>query len=365
MKLSRMAGFARKETLEIVRDPITVWISLFMPLVMLFLFGIAMSFDVENAPLVIVDHDRSAASRALSDQFLNTRYFRLAAAPEDERTAEHALMDGSARAVLSIPPDFGRRLQRGETAPVEFVVDGTYASTAAIVSAYGRAIIYAFPRGTIELPIQPEIRVWYNPELKSRDFIIPGLFAVILMAFPPLLTALAVSRERELGTIAQIYASPLTKAEFIVAKLVPYAAIAALQLAMVLAAGFLVFKVPMHGSFLLLTALGLIYVLCTVSIGLLVSTLVRTQVAAMLVTVIITLMPAFLFSGFIYPIFTMPTFFQGYSARIPTMYFVNISRGIVMRGAGLSELWVNVAVLVGYTVVVLALATLLLKKRVA
>ncbi len=365
MKVARIFAFARKETLEIIRDPITVWIALFMPLVILFLFGYALSFDVKDAPLIIVDHDKSAASRALSDQFLNTTYFRQVGAPDDERIAEHALMQGEARAVLSIPPGFGRRLRQGEAAPVEFLVDGTYASTAAIVSAYGRAIMYAFPRGTLQLPVQPEVRVWYNPQLRSRDFIVPGLFAVILMAFPPLLTALAVSREKELGTIAQIYASPLTKPEFIVGKLLPYAAIAFLQLVIVLAAGFLWFKVPMHGSLALLVALGLLYVLCTVSIGLLVSTLVRTQVAAMLVTLIVTLMPSFLFSGFIYPIFTMPPFFQGYSARIPTMYFVNISRGIVMRGTGLAELWINVVVLAVYTAVVLTLATLLLKKRIA
>ena len=365
MKIARILAFARKEVLEIVRDPITVWIALVMPLVILFLFGYALSFDVENAPLIIVDHDKSAASRALSDQFLNTTYFRLVGAPDDERIAEHALMQGKARAVLSIPPGFGRRLKQGEAAPVEFLVDGTYASTAAIVSAYGRAIMYAYPRGSLQLPVQPEVRVWYNPQLRSRDFIVPGLFAVILMAFPPLLTALAVSREKELGTIAQIYASPLTKPEFIIGKLLPYAGIAALQLAIVLAAGFLWFKVPMHGSLALLTVLGLVYVLCTVSIGLLVSTIVRTQVAAMLVTLIVTLMPSFLFSGFIYPVFTMPPFFQGYSARIPTMYFVNISRGIVMRGAGLAELWVNVVVLVVYTAVVLTLATWLLKKRIA
>ena len=365
MKLRRVLAFSRKEMLEIIRDPITVWIALFMPLVILFLFGYALSFDVKDAPLIVVDHDKSAASRALADQFLNTTYFRLVGAPDDERIAEHALMQGKARAVLSIPPGFGRRLKQGEAAPVEFLVDGTYASTAAIVSAYGRAIMYAYPSGSLQLPVQPEVRVWYNPQLRSRDFIVPGLFAVILMAFPPLLTALAVSREKELGTIAQIYASPLTKPEFIIGKLLPYAGIAALQLAIVLAAGFLWFKVPMHGSLALLTVLGLVYVLCTVSIGLLVSTIVRTQVAAMLVTLIVTLMPSFLFSGFIYPVFTMPPFFQGYSARIPTMYFVNISRGIVMRGAGLAELWVNVVVLVVYTAVVLTLATWLLKKRIA
>ena len=365
MKASRMIGFARKEVLEIIRDPITVFISLLMPLVMLFLFGSALSFDVEDAPIMIVDHDKSVASRTLSDQFLNTPYFHLAGAPDSDRTAEHALMEGRVRAVLSIPPGFARRLGRGEDAPVEFVVDGTYASTAAIVSAYGRAIIYAFPSGSLNLPVQPELRVWYNPELRSRNFVVPGLFAVILMAFPPLLTALAVARERESGTITQIYASPLSRTEFVLGKLIPYAAIAALQLGFVLGAAFLWFKIPMNGSVSLLAALGLIYVICTVSIGLLVSTLVRTQVAAMLVTLLVTLMPAFLFSGFVYPVFTMPRVFQLYSSSTPTVYFIDISRGIVMRGAGLSDLWTDVAVLVAYTILVLGAAAWLVKKRIA
>ena len=365
MKPSRMLGFARKEVLEIVRDPITVFVSLVMPIVMLFLFGFALSFDVEDAPIMIVDHDKSIASRALSDQFLNTPYFHLAGAPESDRSAEHALMKGRVRAVLSIPPGFARRLSRGEVAPVEFLVDGTYATTAAIVSAYGRAILYAFPNGSLILPVQPELRVWYNPELRSRNFVVPGLFAVILMAFPPLLTALAVARERESGTITQIYASPLSRTEFVLGKLAPYAVIASLQLGIVLAAGFLWFKIPMNGSISLLAMLGLIYVICTVSIGLLVSTLVKTQVAAMLVTLLVTLMPAFLFSGFVYPVFTMPRIFQLYSLSTPTVYFIDISRGIVMRGANLADLWADVAVLVTYTVLVLGAAAWLVKKRIA
>lgn len=365
MKVRRTLAFMRKESLEILRDPITVGIAILMPLVMLFLFGYALSFDVEDAPLAIVDHDKSAISRSLSNQFLNSGYFKLVAAPDNERRAAHELMNGHARALLFIPKDFGRRLGRAEAAPVELVVDGTYASTAAIVSAYGRAILYAFPQGSLQTQVQPEVRVWYNPELRSRDFIVPGLFAVILMAFPPLLTALAVARERELGTIAQIYASPLTRAEFVIGKLLPYAGIAALQMMMVLAAGFLWFKVPMNGSFLLLAVLGALFVVSTVGIGLLVSTLVRTQVAAMLVTLLVTLMPSFLFSGFVYPVFTMPKAFQMYSASTPTIYFIDISRGIVMRGAGLRDLWTEVAILMAYVAAVLAAATLLIRKRIA
>ena len=365
MRVRRLLALSRKETLEIIRDPITVAIAVFMPLLMLFLFGYALSFDVEDAPLVIVDHDKSPASRALAGQFLNSGYFRLVAAPDENHRAEHALIDGRARAILYIPPHFSRRLHRDEISPVEFIVDGTYASTAAILSAYGRAILYAFPEGALRLAVQPEVRVWYNPQLRSRDFIVPGLFAVILMAFPPLLAALAISREKETGAIAQLYASPLTKTEIILGKLLPYAIIAFLQLLLVLGGGFLWFGVPMHGNLALLVALGLLYVLCTVSIGLLVSTFVRTQLAAMLVALIVTLMPSFLFSGFVYPVFTMPAFFQFYSAKIPTMYFINISRGIVMRGAGLAELWPNAAILVAYTAIVLVIAVWRFQKRIA
>lgn len=365
MRIRRTLAFMRKEWLEILRDPITVGIAVLMPVVMLLLFGYALSFDVEDAPLAIVDHDKSVISRSLADQFLNSGYFKLVAAPDSERAAEHEVMKGHARALLYIPKDFGRRLSRAEAAPVELVVDGTYASTAAIVSAYGRAILYAFPKGSLQSPVQPEVRVWYNPQLRSRDFIVPGLFAVILMAFPPLLAALAVARERELGTIAQIYASPLTRAEFVIGKLLPYAAIAALQMVMVLAAGFLWFRIPMNGSFTLLSLLGALFVVSTVSIGLLVSTLVRTQVAAMLVTLLVTLMPSFLMSGFIYPVFTMPRFFQIYSASTPTVYFIDISRGIVMRGAGVADLWADVAILAAYAATVLGAATLLVRKRIA
>ncbi|PEQ12456.1 ABC transporter permease [Novosphingobium sp. PC22D] len=364
MKLRRMFAFSRKEVLEISRDPFTLWVAIFMPLVMLFLFAYAISLDVENAPLVVVDQDKSAASRELQARFLNSGYFMLTDAPQDARVAEHALMRGETRAALFIPNGFARRLSRGEPAPVQLIVDGTYATTASILSAYGRAILYAFP-GELRLPIQPEVRVWYNPQLRSRDFIVPGLFAVILMAFPPLLTALAVAREKELGTIAQIYASPMTKGEFIAGKLLPYAVLAFLELLIVVGGGLLWFSVPIRGSLLLLIVVGLLYVVCTVSIGLLVSTLVRTQLAAMLVALIVTLMPAFLFSGFVYPIFTMPAAFQTYASAFPTRYFLEASRGIVLRGAGLKEIWVYVAIIAAYTTVVFLLAAWRFRKRIA
>jgi ABC-2 type transport system permease protein len=364
MKLRRLLAFSRKEILEISRDRFTMGVALLMPVMMLFLFVYGISLDVENAALMVVDQDNSAASRELQARFVNSGYFTLKATPEGERSAEHALMRGETRAALFIPKGFARRMDRGDGAPVQLVVDGTYASTAAIVSAYGRAILYAYPR-ELRLPVQPQVRVWYNPQLRSRNFIVPGLFAVILMAFPPLLTALAVSREKELGTITQIYASPLTRGEFIAGKLLPYAVIAFVELLIVVAGGLLWFDVPVRGSLTLLLSVGLLYVICTVSIGLLISTLVRTQLAAMLTALIVTLMPSFLFSGFVYPIFTMPPFFQAYASALPTRYFLELSRGIVLRGAGLKELWQNVVILAVYTVVVFSIAAWRFRKRIA
>jgi len=214
-------------------------------------------------------------------------------------------------------------------------------------------------------PVRVEVRVWYNPSLRSVTYVVPGLFGVILMAFPPLLTALAITREKEMGSIQQIFASPLTPAEFLAGKLVPYGLIAFLQIIMVIAVGFLWFEVPMRGSLGLLFAAGLVYVFCTVRIGLLVSTIARTQLAAMLLALIITLMPSFLFSGFLFPIFTMPYLLQLYTRAFPAQYFVDLSRGIVLKGAALPELWPSMVLLLAYTIAVFALAAWRFRKKVA
>jgi ABC-2 type transport system permease protein len=210
-----------------------------------------------------------------------------------------------------------------------------------------------------------ETRVWYNPSLKSANYVVPGLYAVILLAFPPLLTALGIVREKETGTIQGIFASPQTAAEFITGKLIPYSLIASLQMLMVVAVGYGWFGVPFEGSLPFLLAAGLIYVLCTVGIGLLVSTVTRTQLAAMLLALIVTLMPSFLFSGLLFPIFTMPALLQLYTAAFPGRYFVDISRGVALKGAGVEILAFEVALLAAYTALVFALAVWRLRKKVA
>ncbi len=352
-----------KETREILRDPITLGVALAMPLVMLLLFGYAVSLDVRAVPMGVLDHDRSPMSRALADRFVATEYFSRAAAFDDLREVEAALRGGRIKLALIIPPEFAHALARAEPVRVQALVDGTYASTARLVAGYAAAIVAA-GQGAPP-PVRLETRVWYNPELRSANFVIPGLFGVILMAFPPLLTALAIVREKETGSIQQVFASPLTGAEYLTGKLIPYGLIAFLQLLTVMAVGFVWFATPLRGSLAFLIGAGLLYVFCTVGIGLLVSTVTRSQLAAMLLALVVTLMPSFLFSGFLFPIFAMPYSTQLYTAIFPARYFIEFSRAVVLKGAGFAELWPNLVLLLAYTLAVFALAAWRFRKKVA
>lgn len=364
MNFRRVGAVIRKETREIARDPATIWISLLMPLVMLFLFGYAITLDVRDVPLGVWDSDRSPASRQLIDAFAQSGYFTLAHTIEDEQDLGAVLQDGEIKLALVIPERFGARLSRGSPAAVQIIIDGTFSNTAQIVAGYADAIVMGASVPAKPL-LTPEVRVWYNPEMRSANYVIPGLFAVILLAFPPLLTTLAVVREKETGSIQQIFASPLTSAEFIAGKLVPYGLIAFLQILLVMGFGLVWFEVPFRGDLAVLLGVSLIYVFCTVGLGLLVSTLTRRQVVAMLLSLVLTLMPSFLFSGFLFPVFTMPYVMQLYAAVFPGQYFVELSRDIVMKGATLSDIWLNAVVLLGYTLAVFALASWRFRKKVA
>lgn len=364
MRLSRVISVVRKEFKDIIRDPITLGVALLMPLVMLFLFGYAISLDVENVRAGVLDQDRSASSRALVDRLIENNYFRLHARFDSTHEVESALQRGNVRLALIIPPGFESSLIRGDEISVQVLVDGTYSVIANLTAAYVENIVTTFPAAAVPA-INIDSRVWYNPALKSVTYVVPGLFGVILMAFPPLLTALGITREKETGTIQQIFASPLTATEFLAGKLIPYGLIAFVQIVMVIAVGFYWFDVPLAGNLALLAGVGLIYVFCTVGIGLLVSIITRTQLTAMLLALIITLMPSFLFSGFLFPIFTMPYVLQLYTRIFPAQYFVDLSRGVVLKGAGLPELWPSVLLLFIYTLTVFILAARLFRKKVA
>lgn len=373
----RLLAVASKETREILRDPITVGVAIFLPLVMMFLFTYAITLDVREIRMAVLDEDGSAESREYVAGFLNSRYFRLYATVGSFREGERLLDEGAVRVALLIPSGFARDLAQGIPTQVQTILDGSIANTAIMALNYVAAINESYNgrlqsqymarqhgiAGT-EPAIRADPRVRYNPDLRSEHFIVPGLFAVILMAFPPLLTALAVVRERERGSILQIYISPIRAWEFLGGKLIPYAAIAFLEMLLLLAVGNLWFHAPVRGSLPLLLVLSVLYVLCTVGIGLLISTVTRSQVVAILLSIVLTLMPAFLFSGFIAAIASMPKFFQWYTYLFPARYFMEISRGISLKGVGLERLWPEAVILLIYAAALLVLASLRFHKKI-
>ena len=367
--LARILVVAGKEAREILRDRITLGIAIALPVVMMVLFGYAITLDVRDIRLAVLDEDGGPESRELIAAFVASGYFRLHATAYDLDTVARLLDRGEVRVALVIPADFSRNLRRGLPADVQTLLDGSFANTAIVALNYVDAIMDATThrvqeaalaaRGVRLAPaIRLDARVRYNPDLRGERFVVPGLFAVILMAFPPLLTALAVVRERERGSILQIAIAPIRAWQFLGGKLLPYAGIAFLEMVLLLALGRLWFGVDVAGSVPLLLALAVVYVFCTVGIGLLVSTSTRSQVVAILLAIVLTLMPSFLFSGFLFPIETMPVVFQWYTHLFPARHFVEISRGISLKGAGIEHLWPSAGLLAVYAGVVLTLACL-------
>lgn len=366
-----------KEVREIRRDPVTVSFAVILPLLMLYLFGSALSLDVKDATLAVYDLDKSPASRALIDAFPHSGYFRRVRDIRAETEIAQRLDQGKARLVLVIPPNFSEKLARGQTASVQTLADGSFPPTAMVVAGYAAAIVQnynleqlreavsAAGHGAAHLsPIEVDSRVWFNAALKSVNYIVPGLLGVILMAFPPLLTTLAVVREKETGSVQQIFVSPIRPYQFIAGKMIPYAVIAFMEMLMILAAGVWWFQVPFRGSLPLFLGATTLYVFCTVSLGLLISSVTRSQLVAMLLALLATLMPSFLFSGFLFPIFTMPVMLQMYTYLFPARYFIEIVRGIMMKGIGLETLWPQFLMLVFYTATVFTATTLLFRKKV-
>ncbi|WP_366922315.1 ABC transporter permease [Metallumcola ferriviriculae] len=375
--MRRILAMLRKESLEIRRDPYSLGIAILLPLIMLLLFGYAINLDLKNVQLAVWDQDKSAESRQYISSFSNSGYFIIQDQAANYKDIYRLMDRGEVDAALVIPPQFSDRLLKGLPAEVQTMVDGSFPPTAKVAINYTKAINEARSAEVVNGMLQrkglPQVeeavtvdpRVWYNPSLDSKNFIIPGLFGVLLMAFPPLLSVLAVVREKERGSIQQVMISPIKPYEFILGKLLPYGVIAFIEVLVILVAAVFWFQIPVEGSLLLFLLLSVIYVMCTVAIGLLASTVTRSQVVAMLLAIVITVMPSMLFSGFVYPIFNMPKFFQYYTYLFPARFFIEISRGIFLKGNGLSYLWVDILWLLGYTGVIITLASMRFKKKVA
>lgn len=375
--LLRTWTIAWKEFIQIFRDARTLAVVVILPVLMLVLFGYAINLDVRHLKLAVYDQDRSPASRDLIGALSRGEHFDIAAYPGSHNEVTEALDRGLAHAALVIPTGLAEDLAAGGVAPVQLLIDGSDSTTASTAIGYANAIILqhsakisvgALRRrglGAHEewLTLDSRLRVWYNPELKSTNFIVPGLIAVILMMLAALLTSMTVARERERGTIEQLIASPVMPHELMLGKLVPYIIISFVDVVLVIAAGKLLFRVPLVGSAALMLALSAVFLMAALGIGLFISVVSASQQTAMTVAMLATLLPSMLLSGFIFPISAMPTVLQWLSKVIPATHFLVIARGIFLKGIGMSLLWAPAVALLVYGVVMLGLSSLRFRKR--
>jgi ABC-2 type transport system permease protein len=369
---TRVLSITRKECLHIVRDRRTLAVMFLIPVVQLLLLGYAATTDVKHLRTAVLDYDRTARSRALVEAYRASGYFDIILRLDNHASLERA-MDGSrVRAGLIIPTGYERALLRGEKAQVAFVIDGsdpTVASTAlAAAQGVGQAqsieIVARSMAGKLAAApgISVETRVWYNPSMESANFMIPGLIGVILMMLTMLFTAMAIVREREQGTIEQLIVTPIRPLELIVGKVIPYVGIAFWDLLEILAIGVLWFGVPVHGSIVLLLELAAVFLATSLGLGILISTVSKTQQEAMMLTFML-LLPSIFLSGYFFPIDAMPPFLQAVSRLVPLTYVLVIVRSIVLKGSGFQLLAGQVAALAVFGLGVMVLASLRFRKR--
>ncbi len=353
--MQRIKFIARKELYHILRDPRSLLIVFAMPLMMTFMYGYAINMDIEHITLSIVDQDNTAASRELVGRFYNSTYFNRPEVEPDLSDIEQLFRSNQAAAVLIIKPGFNQALTERRTFELGLDIDGADASLGAAVLAYSSALVNQYivstlPVGTTLPGVRISQQVLYNPDLKSSHFFVPGLLGVILMTISALLTSITIAREKETGTLEQLLTTPVKPREILIGKLIPYVVIAFLDGAMIVTVAVLLFDVPFVGSHLLLVLFGFVYITAALSLGILISSVSKTQQVAMTLAQMATLLPAVMLSGFIFAIRNMPIQLQAVSHVVPARYFVKIIRGIMLKGAGVEVLAVQAVALVGLTV---------------
>ena len=372
----RLRRLARKELTQTLRDPRALRVIFVAPILQLIIFGYAVTTDVTNAALVLYDRDHTTLSRELVQELTASGYFRVAETARRADDLAEALDHGRAIVALEIPRGFETALASGQPATVQLLLDGTTSNTATVAQAYAGQIILRFGQqhspvaqtaktAKGEVPgVDLRVRAWYNPNLESRVYNVPGVVGNLMMLMSLLLTTLAVVRERELGTLEQLMVSPLTPAEMIVGKTLPVVGIAMVDLALITTVATLWFHIPLRGSLLLLVLMSLAYVVCGLGIGLLISTVSNTTQEAFM-TMFMFFLPALILSGFFFPVENMPVFFQYLTLVNPVRYYVEAVRAIFLKGAGLAVLWPQLLALTAMGGSILWLASSRFRKTTA
>ncbi len=366
----------RKEFLQLKRDPKMFAIVLIAPVFQLIFLGYAVNMDVEKVPTVIFDQDRTETSRDLLQRFSGNRYFEFVEQVDNYKDFQYSIESGEAWLGIVIPYDFEKSIVRNETGKLQAIFDGSDGNKASIISGYLQKVITTYSvelldskmkkHGKFRSPIstvEPEIRAWYNPELVTRDYMVPGIVGLLLSIITLILTSLAIVKEREIGTLEQIIVTPIKPTQLIIGKLIPFAILGFVAVIIVLLAMTFVFNLPPRGSILLLFFSTFLYILSTLGLGIFVSTVSKTQQQAMMLAIFVVLLPMTFLSGFAFPIENMPAIIQGITYAIPLRYFMTIIRGIILKGIGVSELWFELSMLLAIGIFVLTLSSLRFQKR--
>jgi ABC-2 type transport system permease protein len=379
----RIATLVWKEFLELRRSPQLLRLVIIAPIVQLTVLGYAATTDIHHVPIVIVDGDRSPMSRRLIEQFASSPYFNIVREELSPERVEPDLALGTAWLALVVPAGFGTAVERSrhgirlgtsgqsagtEASRIQVIADGTDSNSSGVALSYVQAIIgdlnaeISASDARRAPPLEGRVRVWFNPDLVSRNFMVPGVLAMLLMIVTTNLTSMAIVRERELGTLDQLNVTPIARVELILGKLLPYALVGFVDVLLVVSVAVFWFEVPFRGSFPLLLAASVVYLLCTLGLGLFISTISATQQQAMMTSTFFFLMPMMYLSGFIFPIENMPAMIQPFTLLIPLRYFLVIVRGIFLKGVGWTVLWPQFAALGAWGIVTLTLAAVRSRK---
>nr|WP_320131204.1 ABC transporter permease [uncultured Holophaga sp.] len=374
---NRFRAIARKEFLHVLRDPRALAVSLALPLILLLIFGYALTLDVDRVPLVVWDQSGTVQSRELASRFEHSRYFSRVRSATGYLELERSLDTREAMMALVIPRDFGQRVGSGRKTAVQVLADGSDANSATLALGYAESIVTGYSREILTesvvrrlgrepvpaLELRP--RAWFNTEMESRRYIIPGLIAIIMMLIAALLTSLTVAREWESGTMEQLISTPVRPAELILGKLVPYFAIGLVDMILSVLAGRFLFQVPLVGSVGLLFGVAALYLAGSLALGALISSLAKSQLLASQVAFTVTFLPAFLLSGFMFDISNMPLPLRIVTHVVPARYFVSFLRALYLKGAGLAELWPEVLLLAVFCALMITLCIRSFRKRLA
>ena len=375
MNYRRLKAVAKKELLHIVRDARSLYLALALPLVMLLLFGFALTLDVDRILTYVYDQDHTPQSRELLDQFRSSRYFQIERDVNDYKTIERGIDSNAILLSIIVPKDYAKRLLSGQEAPVQLLIDGSDSNTAGIALGYAGAIVQTYAarlRAAAQSghtgqgpPVDPRIRVWYNSDLKSKNFIVPGLIAVTMMIIASMLSSLTIAREWENGSMEQLLSTPVRPRELVLGKLLAYFLLGLTDILICVIVGVFIFQVPFRGNVLFLFVTCCLFLFGALSMGIYVSAGARTQLQAYQMGMLSSFLPGYILSGFVYSISEMPKVIQVISYVVPARYFVTILTGVFLKGVGLRVLWVETSMLAGYAAIVFVLATRKMRLKVA